>query len=696
MSVDMSQFYQTFFDESFEGLEIMESGLLGLDIGAADEETINTVFRAAHSIKGGSATFGFSVVADFTHLMETLLDEMRDGTRMVTEDSVDYLLKSVDCLRELLTAVQSETEHNVEFVNEVKAGLERILHGDAAAESSSEVNEGTKEESLEVEIDGWIIEFKPADYLLKTGNDPVRLINEISLLGPIETTCCTDNLPLFSELDPELIYLTWSIKLDGNVAKEQINEVFEWVDDDADIVLTCIGGSVEAVDEKSNESASLPESAAEPESTEETKVAANPEPIKTVAVSADSSEAAKKATAKKPAKDQSSIRVGIDKVDDLINMVGELVITQSMLGQLGENMNATNIEKLQDGLAQLERNTRELQESVMRIRMLPISFAFQRFPRMVRDLSNQLNKEIDLKLLGEQTELDKTVMEKIGDPLVHLVRNSVDHGIETPEEREAAGKPRMGTVELNAFHQGGSIVIEITDDGKGIDKDVIFNKAVEKGVVNATDNLTDEQIFDLIFAPGFSTAAVVSDVSGRGVGMDVVKRNIRELGGSIEVKSEKGVGSKIMIRLPLTLAILDGQLIRVGGDTYIIPLISIIESLQVKDDKISSIGGSAELYKLRDEYLPIVRLYETFGLTPDSKELKDGLIVIVEGDGSQAGLYVDDLLGQQQVVIKSLETNFRPVEGVSGATILGDGTVALILDITGLITLSRQSRERAA
>ena len=705
MSVDMSQFYQTFFEESFEGLDIMESGLLGLDVGAADAETINTVFRAAHSIKGGSATFGFTVVAEFTHLMETLLDEMRDGVRMVTEESVDYLLKSVDCLREMLTAVQNESELNETFVNEVKAGLERLLHGEDAQNDQS--NESAEESEVAGSIEGWQIEFKPSDYLLKTGNDPVRILSELALLGSIETECSTENLPLFSDFDPETIYLSWNIKLDGDIPKEKVSEVFAWVEDDADITLTCIGGSAEQAEETTPEEVaevdveepakadekveaevdSVPTTSAEPNKAE----AQNTSPDKK-----DSPAPAKKVAPKKPAKDQGSIRVSIDKVDDLINMVGELVITQSMLGQMGETIDSASIEKLQDGLAQLERNTRELQESVMRIRMLPISFAFQRFPRMVRDLSHQLGKEIDLVLLGEQTELDKTVMEKIGDPLVHLVRNSVDHGIESPDEREANGKPRNGTVELNAFHQGGNIVIEITDDGKGIDKEVIFSKAVEKGIVNENDSLTDEQIYDLIFSPGFSTAAVVSDVSGRGVGMDVVKRNIRELGGNIEVKSEKGMGSTITIRLPLTLAILDGQLVRVGKDTYIIPLISIIESLQVNKDQISSIGGQAELYKLRDDYVPVIRLYETFGLVPDSTELSDGLIVIVEGDGSQSGLFVDDLLGQQQVVIKSLDTNFRPVEGISGATILGDGTVALILDIAGLINLSRQAREHAA
>jgi len=389
-----------------------------------------------------------------------------------------------------------------------------------------------------------------------------------------------------------------------------------------------------------------------------------------------------------------SIRVSIDKVDALINMVGELVITQSMLGQIGDDFDAFDLaafEKLKDGLAQLERNTRELQESVMRIRMLPISFAFSRFPRMVRDLSQKLGKKIELRLSGESTELDKTVMEKIGDPLVHLVRNSVDHGIEPPEERLAAGKPETGVVHLNAYHQGGNIVIEIEDDGRGLNRDKIVEKAVERGLVNPDEaaQLPDERIFDLIFEPGFSTAEQVSDVSGRGVGMDVVKRNIRELGGNIEIASRPGEGTTLTIRLPLTLAILDGQLVQVGGETYILPLVSIIESLQVDAAHLNQVAGQAEVYQVRDEFVPVVRLHRVFGLTPRSERLADGLLVIVEGDGQRAGLFVDDLLGQQQVVIKSLESNYKPVQGISGATILGDGTVALILDVAGLIRLAK-------
>ncbi len=692
MSIDMSQFYQTFFDESFEGLETMEAGLLGLDVGAADEETVNTIFRAAHSIKGGSATFGFSAVAEFTHIMETLLDEMRAGERAVTEHALDLLLLSVDCLREMLTAVQSETEINTESVSVLQKKLEVLLQGENKVQESP-VEEAEKIPETKTAGTGWRIEFKPFDYLLKTGNDPVRLFRELSLLGEYSVTVNAENLPLFESYNPENSYLSWVINLTGDICKESLDEVFNWVEDDCELTISSHDAPTDS-NEAPVECASSEVEAPTEVATSTPIVENNVQDIKPDI--AKEKKPAAKNMGKKTGAEQGSIRVGIDKVDALINMVGELVITQSMLSQLGEEMDGSKIEKLQDGLGQLERNTRELQESVMRIRMLPISFAFQRFPRMVRDLSQKLGKEIDLRLLGEQTELDKTVMEKIGDPLVHLVRNSVDHGIETPEEREAAGKPRMGTIELNAFHQGGNVVIEIDDDGKGIDKEVILNKAIEKGVVSSNDVLSDEQIYDLIFAPGFSTAKEVSDVSGRGVGMDVVKRNIRELGGAIEVKSTKGEGSKIIIRLPLTLAILDGQLIRVGTDNYIVPLVSIIESLQIRKEQVNGIAGQAELYKLRDEYVPVVRLHEIFGLKPDSDKLTDGLLVIVEGDGNQVGLFVDDLLGQQQVVIKSLETNFRPVDGISGATILGDGSVALILDVSGLIALSKEKRNEAA
>lgn len=697
MTVDMSQFYQTFFEESFEGLDNMESGLLNLQVGEPDAETVNTIFRAAHSIKGGAGTFGFKEISDFTHVMETLLDQVRSGERMVSHELMDLLLKSIDCLRDMLNATQDGEEINMDSVLVVQRELEVMLHGkDNVAESPSQQSDDSCAD--EDRIDGWKIYFKPYEHLMRTGNDPVRIFRELAILGDFSAEIVDDDVPAFTELEPEVCYLAWDITVLGSIPREQVDEIFEWVEDDCELVIEAIAGEAAAADQSQKEpetTVNIAESTQVPaeESTPESKIESAPVASKTTTPAKPAGEKKKLSSA---GGEGGSIRVSTDKIDTLINMVGELVITQSMLGQWseqdGENVNGASIEKLRDGLAQLERNTRELQESVMRIRMLPISFAFQRFPRMVRDLAQKLEKDIELKLSGEQTELDKTVMEKIGDPLVHLVRNSLDHGIEKPDMREAAGKPRTGTVHLNAYHQGGNIVIEISDDGAGLNKEKIVAKARERGIIGSDEVLTDERAYELIFDPGFSTADTVSDVSGRGVGMDVVKRNIRELGGSIEVTSQEGVGSTFTVRLPLTLAILDGQLVRVGNDTYIIPLVSIIESLQIKDEKVNAIAGKAELYKLRNDYIPIVRLHEVFNLKPDNERLSEGLLVVVEGDGQHAGLFVDDLLGQQQVVIKSLETNFRRVDGVSGATILGDGTVALILDAADLIAVSRDPR----
>ncbi|MFV2059474.1 MAG: chemotaxis protein CheA [Gammaproteobacteria bacterium] len=672
MTFDMSQFLETFYEESFEGLQIMENELLNLDVGAADAETINTIFRAAHSIKGGSGTFGLNAVADFTHVMETLLDEMRDGRRSVTQEAVDILLASVDVLTNMLEALKDGNDLDHDKISSTHENLEKLLHGKSAGadkSSTTTTHNNIPETISETSTDDWNIHFKPHENMLQTGNDPVRILSELENLGDYNVTVSLSTLPEFNELNPENSYLAWDVELAGTVKEAEIKETFDWVEDECDLKL-------------SKKSA--------PEVNDNTSDEDN---ASTVERRKSTDRRSGDRRVSKP-KESASIRVNIDKVDDLINMVGELVITQSMLSQLGdaESFDQQHIERLRDGLVQLEQHTREMQESVMRIRMLPISFAFQRFPRLVHDLSQQFGKHIELKLTGESTELDKTVMEKIGDPLVHLIRNSLDHGIESPEQRLTSGKPETGIIELNAFHQGGNIVIEIIDDGAGLNKDKIFSKALEKGIIKQGENLPDEQIYDLIFRPGFSTADVVTDVSGRGVGMDVVRRNIRSLGGTIEVDSNPGVGSKFTIRLPLTLAILDGQLVKVGNETYIVPLISIIESLQIKPENISGVTGAAEVYKLRDDYIPIVRLYQMFDIVPINRNIKEGLLVVVEAEGKKIAILVDDLLGQQQVVIKSLETNFRKVNGLSGATILGDGTVALIIDITGLMAIYQENR----
>jgi len=685
MSIDMAQFHQVFFEESFEGLDAMESGLLNLDMGDVDSETINTIFRAAHSIKGGSGTFGFTAVAGFTHVMETLLDEMRDGRRQVTQTAVDVLLGSVDCLREMLTAIQDEDEIDEASVAEHKKALEIELNGNSStlpvqsAESSAVVQEETKES--EIAVQGWKIVFCPHTDLLKTGNDPVRLFRELKELGELDIIVDFQGVPTFYDLDPEECHLSWTLLIKGDVAESDVADIFDWVEDECDLSIQPLLKEVDIMTATGD---------LEPLATSASTEADSP--IEAVPASAPA--VSKKTSVKKEqpkTKASSSIRVDTGKIDTLINMVGELVITQSMLSLVGEHFSINSVEQLKKGLVQLERHTRELQESVMNIRMLPISFVFSRFPRLAHDLSSKLNKKIELKLVGEHTEVDKTVVELISDPLVHLVRNSLDHGIEMPADRLAAGKPETGTVTLEAYHRGGNIVIEVRDDGKGLDKEMLRRKAIEKGLIDEDTVLTEKQTYELIFMAGFSTAEKLTDVSGRGVGMDVVRRNIQSLGGSIEIMSELGVGSTIAIHLPLTLAILDGQSIAVGNETFIVPLASIIESINITDGMVNRVAGKGETFRLRDEYLPIVRMHEIFNVTSAKAiNLTEGLLVVVEGQGIRCGLFVDDLLGQQQVVIKSLEANYRRVEGVSSATILGDGSVALILDIPGLVRLSNQ------
>jgi two-component system, chemotaxis family, sensor kinase CheA len=711
MSVDLSQFYQVFFEESLEHLDNMESSLLELDAGNHDPELVHTIFRGAHSIKGGSGTFGFSEVAGFTHVLETLLDQLRNGQRQANGDLIRLFLDAVDVLREMFAGLRSGQPSGANPRAEALEGkFHALLQGEekrATAETATET---------EAASSGYTIKFNPHRTLFRTGNDPWRILRELAGLGRLAVTVDSSAIPAFGAFDPEECYLAWRCELHGDISRNAIDEVFAWVEDECDLDITPLAPIRSA---PAASAAGTPAAVATVEETAPTLHAYDDEPSAAVVAGAlataspavnlpqplSSAPAATEALPAAPpaamanaqrksntAADGGSIRVGIEKIDALINIVGELVITQSMLGQVGSELEARDIpglEALRDGLGQLERNTRELQEGVMRIRMLPISFAFSRFPRLVHDLSSKLGKQIELKLSGEQTELDKTVMEKIGDPLVHLVRNSIDHGIEMPEVRREKGKSPVGLVHLNAYHQGGNIIIEISDDGGGINREKVLKKARERGIIAADETPADDRILDLIFEPGFSTADVVTDLSGRGVGMDVVRRNIRDLGGSVEVKSRLGHGSTFTIRLPLTLAILDGQLVRVGNGIYVVPLVSIVESLQMRKERINAVASSLFVYRLRNDYIPIVPLYDLFGLQSTSARLEESLLVVVEGEGMKIGLVVDDLLSQQQVVIKSLETNFKPVPGISGATILGDGTVALILDTGSLVQVSR-------
>ncbi|MCJ8296772.1 MAG: chemotaxis protein CheA [Colwellia sp.] len=699
MSVDLSQFIPSFLEESFEGLEVMESGLLDLQRG--DNETIHSIFRAAHSIKGGAGTFGFDNVTEFTHLVETLLDEMRDGRREVTSKDTEILLESVDCMRLLIEAARDDEEYDQDKVDQTSKRLAETL-----GDEPTSADEGLSKTDVEAtNICGYTINFIPEHSLAKTGNDPIFLFSALAELGQLTLCADTQDLPALKDIDAQELYLSWQLTLHTEASEAEIIEIFEWVEDECLLELVPIqkpsDTSASTSSTTSSSTQTNNEQQTEPDTSQKSTQEIAVQPPKAELV-IDSTAEDNNITSKTKTKDKGkgktevgSIRVGVDKVDNLINLVGELVITQSMLSELGNDFEMEKVERLTSGLEQLLQNTKELQESVMRIRMLPISFAFNRFPRLVHDLAIKTGKEMELVIKGEQTELDKTVMEQIGDPLVHLVRNAADHGIELGDVRVANGKPRKGTISLDAYHQGGNIVIEINDDGAGINRETVLAKAVEKGLIEANAILTDSQVYDLLFEPGFSTAAEVTDISGRGVGMDVVKRNIQSLGGRIQVKSTLGKGSSFKVHLPLTLAILDGQLVKVGTETYIIPLIAIVESLQIDNKLINRVSGDMVLYRLRDDNVPILPIYQLFNLATECTEIDRALLVVVEADGQKIGLMVDDLLAQQQVVIKSLKDNYQQVAGISGATILGDGSVAMILDIPGIIHMALEQAQQA-
>ncbi|HEX5353544.1 MAG TPA: chemotaxis protein CheA [Rhodanobacteraceae bacterium] len=658
-TVDLSQFHQTFFDESLEGLDVMEDALLALehgaqahgvqDPGAGDPELVNAIFRAAHSIKGGAATFGFGDVAAFTHVLESLLDEVRGGRRAADAEIIELLLQSVDCMRGMLA---------------------RSRNGGAVADAASEALRGRFVAMLgkparapaaavaqkQLPVDGWRIHFRPHPNLLRSGNDPLRMFRELAQHGTLivkQVQLLQQPPAAFAELDPTAAMLGWELELHGdNIQRSHVDAVFDWVEGDCDLEIELLH------DRRATAQAAAP--AAQDAGTH----------------------------------DAGSIRVAITKVDALINMVGELVITQSMLGDIGENFSISRLKQLREGLAQLDRTTRELQDSVMRIRMLPIAAVFNRFPRMVRDLEHRLGKRVRLELHGESTEVDKTVLEKIGDPLVHLVRNAIDHGLEKPGERVAAGKPEVGVLRLEARHEGGNVVVEVVDDGGGLRRGPIIQKAIERGLVSPGQELGDEEVAELIFQAGFSTNGEATDLSGRGVGMDVVRRNVSDLGGSVRVRSREGHGSAFTIVLPLTLAIIEGLVTELGGERYIVPLVSIVESLQLKAQDVRHVGGGGELFHFRNDWLPLMRLRDVFGCANAVTGVEQGIVIVVEAGGRRGGLLVDSLIGQQQTVIKSLEAHYRRVEGISGATIASDGSVALIVDVDGVVRAS--ARRRAA
>lgn len=653
-TVDLRQFHQTFFEESLEGLDAMEEALLALENGAEDPELVHTIFRAAHSIKGGAATFGFADLAAFTHVLESLLDEVRGGRRAADGETVELLLQSVDCMRGMLARSRDG--------GTVADAASEALRERFAAMLGKPITERRAQARPELPADGWRIRFRPLPHLLRTGNDPLRIFRELASHGALvvkQVQPLQQPRPAFADLDPTAAMLGWELELHGDIPRSRVEAAFEWVDGDCDLDIQLL---------RDRRAPRPPPEAAPP--------------------------AAASAAREPAAHDAGSIRVAITKVDALINMVGELVIAQSMLGDIGEHFSIDRLARLREGLAQLDRTTRELQESVMRIRMLPIAAVFNRFPRMVRDLEHRLGKRVKLELHGESTEVDKTVLEKIGDPLVHLVRNAIDHGLETPEERTAAGKPEVGTLRMDARHEGGNVVVEVVDDGSGLRRGPIIAKALQRGLVRPDQGLDDQELAELIFQPGFSTNAEATDVSGRGVGMDVVRRNVNALGGSVSVCSREGRGCTFTIVLPLTLAIIEGLVTGVGDERYIVPLLSVVESLQLPVQGVRHVAGGGELFHFRDSWLPLVRLHAVFGCGNAVTAVEQGIVIVVEAGARRVGLLVDALIGQQQAVIKSLESHYRRVEGISGATIASDGSVALIVDIGGIVRLA--GRRQAA
>lgn len=687
---DLSQFHGVFYEEAGENLTNMEALLLETDESNADDESLNAIFRCAHSIKGGAATFGFQDVADLTHVMETLLDRLRRRELAITSGMIDTLLESGDVLKHLLASRQSGTDAGIDC-SELVARIGAFAHGTLAATPVAASSAASGAMALTAA--------SASASLAAAPTAPGERVLEIAI-GPLDQLSFADNVvELFSEI-PGLGTIEPTDDGKPDAAQTRHFRVVSTVTDSDLLDLFSFHVSREQVSIREAGAATIAVAApvAAPVATQEADQSFGlfddlPEPVaagvpapEAVVVAAPKAEVPRAADRAAPASanlESSTIRVPTEKVDQLINLVGEMVITQAMLAQTGRGLDAVVHQAMATALSDLERNTRLLQEAVMAIRMIPMTAVFNRFPRMLRDLSGRLGKKLELHTIGEDTELDKGLIEKITDPLTHLVRNSADHGIEMPAERIAAGKPEHGTVTLAAAHQGGSIVIEVRDDGRGLNRGKLLAKARERGL-SVSDSMTDTEVYGLIFAPGFSTAAEVTDVSGRGVGMDVVKRNITSLGGSVEIDSVEGQGMKVSVRLPLTLAIMDGMSVGVADETYIVPLASVVESIHMTASDVKSVGGTGRVVEVRNEYLPLMRLDELFDV-PRSVEHNGGIMIVVEAEGGRIALVVDDLIGQHQVVVKNLEANYRKVPGVSGATILGDGRVALILDVSWLV-----------
>ncbi|MGD0731328.1 MAG: chemotaxis protein CheA [Terracidiphilus sp.] len=698
MKIDLSQFRQTFRQESADHIASMETGLLRLRAAPGDVELLNSIFRSAHSIKGGAGSFGMTNLVRFTHSLENLLDRMRSLEMRAGSEVIDVLLRSVDVLRLLLDG-DPETDSDAAMppdATELEARIAALMSEEPVQADAAMVNSTPRdfpdsaEDAHEIKL--YRVEFRPDREMFSSGTNPITLLRNLAALGTV--SCChlhSEDLPSLAGIDPEQCYLSWTVELAAGCEEAKLREVFEFVEHLAEIRIHCAGAVDQTDNTSSQRSTGGPNLSPSP--------ASNGQPAfverrKAPIADRRSSVADRRQSPARPAAggESSSIRVAIDKVDRLIDLVGELVIAHVMTAQMVEDFEPSCLPRLREAVAAMERNTRELHERVMGIRMLPIGTLFQRYARTVYDIAQATGKKVRLETQGEDSEIDKSMLELLGDPLTHLIRNSVGHGIETRSVRQAAGKPEEGAIALKAFHRSGRIVIEASDDGAGIDPEVVRRKAIERGLIGADAQMSGEQLIMLIFEPGFSTQEKISDLSGRGVGMDVVKRNVLQMNGTVSVASEKGRGTTVTIELPLTLAILEGLLVRVGDRTLVLPLLSVIETVPLPAGKIVRLAERGEVVVIREESVPLLRLSRFLDSTLDATGSKNSarednhrrLAVIVEAGRRKVGLVVDELLGQQQVVVKSLERNLRRIDGLMGATILGDGCVAPIVDVTAI------------
>lgn len=650
MSLDLSRFHATFFTESLEGLNHVEQQLLDIEQIGHDREAMDAIFRAVHSLKGSAGSLGFGAIAELAHEMESVLDRMRQGLMPPTSERTNVLLRGVDCLRHWLIAAEAKEPADTTAGGGLIRELQLLLQQTAGATEASSVQREPKGAGKQK----YVIVFRPARDFFHSGNDPARFIEELAQLGELESTVDLSALPSVEAFEPTACYLAWRITLNTEASASDIREVFDWVSNSCSLEIEPVRDGESTAD---------------------------------APVSADAGAALARVEAAVATRRDANLltmHVRTEKIDDLVNLVGELVITHTMLKQSTQHLDAIKDARAVSVFAQLERNVQDIQERVLAIRMMPVNHVFGRFPRLVRDLGLQLGKAIELKLSGEQAELDKSVIEQLIDPLTHLVRNALDHGIELPGERLAAGKPAKGTLSLHAEHRGGRFVITVADDGRGIDAERVKRRAVEAGLISAGEELDEAAVNALLLRPGFSTAQKVSNLSGRGVGLDVVSQNVRKLGGSLEITSHFGRGTTFTINLPLTLAIVDGMIVGVAGERYIIPITFIRECLQVSAVQLQSVVGQGQVLHLRGEYIPVLKLSDLCMLRSTSEPAQP-VLVVLEAENRALALQVDDLLGQDQVVIKSLEANYRKVEFMAGASILGDGRVALILDVTEII-----------